>query len=316
MYNEILAEKVKEYMERTKTTKAKLSEVLGVNRASVVQYLNGKHEEMAQGTINKIEEAIEQLIVSDEEDGESEQTEKQAPVKRKKRSAIVQTADAGGVMAVCQSSQDYMGLGVITGRSGFGKSYSLKYYAKSPRCAYVECNESMNARDLVKAIEKALSLPHISGSIDDRLDNIKDFFNMNDGYLLIIDEADKLITKYTQKKAEILRNIYDQSDMGLVLAGEMTLAKMIRQYIPRLANRIDFSYTLGGLEESEVLEYISGGGFDEAAEAELVRRATNEKTGCFRLLNRTYENVMRLADGSDNVITADMVREASAMMLL
>lgn len=316
MYNEELAVQAKEYMAKTGTTKARFSELLGINRASVVQYLNGRHEEMAQGTINKIEEAIERLVAAEEENDESEKSEARKQPQRRKRDAIVQTADAVGVMAVCQSCQDYMGLGVITGRSGFGKSYSLKYYAKSPRCAYVECNESMNARDLTKSIEKALSLPHISGSIDDRLDNIKDFFNTNDGYLLIIDEADKLITKYTQKKAEILRNIYDQSDMGLVLAGEMTLAKMIRQYIPRLANRIDFSYTLGGLEKSEVLEYISCGEFDEAAEAELVRRATNEKTGCFRLLNRTYENVMRLADGSGDVITADMVREASAMMLL
>lgn len=316
MYNETLLVQAKEYMDKTGVNKARFAEILGINRTSVVQYLNGRHEDMAQGTINKIEDAIMKIVSSGDENAQESCTAQVEFSGKRRRGAIVQTSDAGGVMAVCQSCQDYMGLGVITGRSGFGKSYSLKYYAKSPRCAYIECNESMNARDLVKSIEKALSLPHISGSIDDRLDNIKDFFNTNDGYLLIIDEADKLITKYTQKKAEILRNIYDQSDMGLVLAGEMTLAKMIRQYIPRLANRIDFSYTLGGLEESEVLEYISGGEFDDAATAELIRRATNEKTGCFRLLNRTYENVMRLAGESDTVITADMVREASGMMLL
>ena len=38
-----------------------------------------------------------------------------------------------------------------------------------------------------------------------RVHGIRDFFNTNKGYLLIIDEADKLVSKYTQKKMEILR---------------------------------------------------------------------------------------------------------------
>ena len=43
------------------------------------------------------------------------------------------------------------------------------------------------------------------------------FFNTNKGWLLVIDEADKLVSKYTQKKMEILRAIYDQSDVGVVM---------------------------------------------------------------------------------------------------
>ena len=240
-------------------------------------------------------------------------SEKPAEKKPRRGTALCQTSDSLGVMAVCQSCQDYMGLGIIAGRSGFGKTFTLKFYAKSPKVCYIECNESMNARDLVKAIEKTLALPHITGSIDDRLDNIKDFFNSNSGYLLIIDEADKLITKYTQKKAEILRSIFDQSDVGLVLAGEPTLQKMIKQYIPRMANRVDFSYELLGLSKNEVSKYISGYEFDEEAESEMVRRATNEKNGCFRLLDRTFKNVTRVANG---VVTIDTVRQASSMMLL
>nr|DAZ26001.1 MAG TPA: putative ATPase [Caudoviricetes sp.] len=307
--NEALRERTLEYLEQAKISKAELSAMIDIHRTSVVQYLNDKRDNLTQGTVNKIEEKLAELVRGNGKKNAS-------TVKKivQEQHVLCQTHDAAGVMAVCQSCQDYMGLGVVVGRSGYGKSYSLKYYAKGAKVAYVECNESMNARDLVKAIERVLSLPHVSGTIDDRLDNIKDFFNANSGWLLIIDEADKLITKYTQKKAEILRSIYDQSDMGLVLAGEPALDKIIRQYIPRMANRIDFRFALSGLSTDEVKKYICDISVDASAEKELIRRACNDKNGCFRLLDRTYRNIVRLADG--DAVTLDIVKAASAMMMI
>lgn len=305
--NEALRKKTLEYLEQEQISKAELSAMIDIHRTSVVQYLNDKRDNLTQGTVDKIEEKLKALMGRNAEEHPSKK-----PVQE--QHILCQTHDAAGVMAVCQSCQDYMGLGVVVGRSGYGKSYALKYYAKGARVAYVECNESMNARDLVKAIERVLSLPHVSGTIDDRLDNIKDFFNTNTGWLLIIDEADKLITKYTQKKAEILRSIYDQSDMGLVLAGEPALDKIIRQYIPRMANRIDFRFALSGLSTDEVKKYICDISVDASAEKELIRRACNDKNGCFRLLDRTYRNIVRLADG--DAVTLDIVKAASAMMMI
>lgn len=303
MISEAIRSKALKYLNESGITKAQLSDEIGVNRSSLVQYLKGEGDMLSDKMINKIEEKICSL---------SEENKGSVGVRR--AAEIYKTVDAAGVLAVCQSCQDYIGLGVVVGRSGFGKTYTLKYYAKTPKVAYIECNESMNGRDLLKALERVLALPHMTGSIDDRLDNIKDFFNSNPGYLLIIDEADKLITKYTQKKAEILRNIYDQSDVGLILAGEPALQKSIRNYIPRLANRIDFAYELEGLSKEEVMGYVEGVEFDAEATAEIIRRATNERNGCFRLLNRTYKNVMRISEG--DVVGIDTVRKASSMMLL
>lgn len=307
--NEELRALAEDFMADNRLSKAAVANRTNIHRTSVSQYFNGAYEELSQGTVDKLEEALSVMLDITEKNEEAS-----APTAiMQGKAKICETSDSVGIIAVCQSCQDYMGLGIIVGRSGFGKTYTLKYYAKSPKVAYVECNESMNARDLIKAIEKTLALPHITGSIDDRLDNIKDFFNSNAGYLLVIDEADKLITKYTQKKAEILRNIYDQSDVGLILAGEPALEKMVRQYIPRMANRIDFFYELEGLSKSEVQKYITGYEFDDAAENEIVHRATNEKNGCFRLLDRTFKNVIRVASGK---ITIDTVRQASSMMLI
>ncbi len=299
--DEVLREKAESYMKKNHMSKAEFSTEIKVHRTSVSQYFNDNTDVLTQGTVDNIENAIRNMI--------SEDTEV-IPIRK---GGIHQTEDTVGIIAVCQSCQEDMGFGIVVGKSGFGKTFTLKYYAKSPRVCYIECNEAMNARDLVKAIERQLGLPHLVGTINDRLDSIKAFFNANGGYLLIIDEADKLITKYAQKKAEILRTIFDDSDVGMVLSGEPALENMIKQYIPRMANRIDLYWKLRGLTKSDVVSYIDGYDFDGAATDEMIRRACNEKNGCFRLLDRTFKNIMRIANGE---ITIDTVREASSMMLL
>lgn len=136
-------------------------------------------------------------------------------------------------------------------------------------------------------------------------------------YLLIIDEADKLVSKYTQKKMEILRAIFDQSDVGVVIAGEPKLEAAIKTYLARMANRVDFYVCLKGLEPSEVEGYLSG--FDVTPEAmvELKARACNMQTGCFRLLDRTLSNVKRiLEERGESIVTVKIIEEASSLMML
>lgn len=298
---------IERYLKEHNINKSEFAEKVGINRATVSQYLSGVS--VSEKARHKIEETYLDIAA---ETAEAEPMTFDGVLRC---GDLLQTHDAQGVISVCQSCQDFIGMGMITGRSGYGKSFALKYYARGAKVAYIECNESMTARDLIKAIERVLSLPHIAGSVDDRMDNIKDFFRANSGYLLIIDEADKLITKYTQKKAEILRNIFDQSEMGLVLAGESALRKMIGTYIPRVANRIAFKYELSGLNGEEARCYISERVFDDAASNEMIRRATNERNGCFRLLNRTMENVKRMTSEGE-VITLGAVQRASAMMMV
>ena len=96
------------------------------------------------------------------------------------------------------------------------------------------------------------------GTIWSRVNRIREFFNTNEGFLLIIDEADKLINKYTQKKMEILRGIFDQSNVGIVIAGEPRLETELKGNLARFANRMDFYYKLKGLSKNEVVDYLEG----------------------------------------------------------
>ena len=99
---------------------------------------------------------------------------------------------------------------------------------------------------------------------------------------------------------EILRGIFDQSNVGIVIAGE-----------PRLETE------LKGLSKNEVVDYLEGYEVDEAAMGEMISRATNTQSGCFRLLDRTLNNVLRiLKQKGETRITMKIVSEASNMMML
>lgn len=308
-----LAQRFREYVEANHLTVASLAGEIGYSRVSLSRYLNGAYGSNVDGIEKNIARFLEErtgevLAFTDA----AASTPKTAQKPR-----FYESRDARAVLGVCQSAQEYIGLGIVVARSGFGKTYALREYAKLPRVAYIECDDTMSSRDLVEAIEKALGIPSGYGTIWRRVNGIRDFFNTNKGYLLIIDEADKLVSKYTQKKMEILRAIFDQSDVGVVIAGEPKLEAAIKTYLARMANRVDFYVSLKGLEPSEVESYLAE--FEVAPEAmvELKARACNMQTGCFRLLDRTLSNVKRiLEEKGETIITLKIIEQASGLMML
>lgn len=295
-----------------KVTIASVAAGIGYSRTTVSRYLNGLYNADSTELEAKLAAYLETL-------GDAPEAESSTPATGKSRGkrSFYESQDARNILGVCQSCQEFLGMGIVVGRSGYGKTHALKHYARLPRVAYVECDDTMSARDLVEAIERTLGLPSGYGTIWKRVNGIRDFFNTNRGYLLIIDEADKLISKYTQKKMEILRAIFDQSDVGLVIAGEPKLEAAIKTYLVRMANRVDFYASLHGLSEQEVTEYLQGYDIAPDALAELQARARNRQTGCFRLLDRTLSNVGRILTASGGeTITLKVIQQASGMMML
>lgn len=309
-----LAQKVDEFLRSNKMTKADLANQVNYSRTAISRYLAGKYDSDA----TELEERLEIFLKSNSmQDDEMQIGHKDVSVKMTRRKGFFETKDSSNVIGVCSSCQEDMGLGIVVGKSGYGKTYALKYYAKMPRVAYIECDDTMSSRDLVEAIERALGIPQNYGTIWKRVNGIREFFNVNHGYLLIIDEADKLISKYTQKKMEILRGIFDQSDVGMVIAGEPRLEAQIKSYLTRFANRVDFYASLKGLTDKDVERYLSGYEIEADALNELVSRACNNQTGCFRLLDRTLNNVFRIVNESNqSIITLKMISQASNMMML
>lgn len=305
-----ISEKTNAYISTTGTSIAKIAKDINYSRTTVSRYLSGKYD----ADVTDIESRLSAYL--SEHTGDKV-TAPSLETRPEKRPRFFESRDAKKVLGVCRSCQEWIGLGIVVGRSGYGKTYTLKEYAKLPRVAYIECDDTMSSRDLVEAIEKALGIPSTYGTIWRRVNGIRDYCNTNKGYLIIIDEADKLISKYTQKKMEILRAIFDQSDVGLVIAGEPKLEAQIKSYLVRMANRVDFYVSLRGLSANEVDGYLDGYEVQPDALAELKARACNVQTGCFRLLDRTLNNVFRILEqtGGDK-ITMKTIEQASGMMML
>ncbi len=311
-----IAQKVNNYILAKRASIASIAKEIGYSRTTVSRYLAGKYDSDTTDIETKLAEFLSRQT------GEAVALPAPAPVQEQGKKpgtlpSFLESRDAKAVLGVCQSCQEYIGLGVIVARSGYGKTYPLRYYAKLPRVAYIECDDTMSSRDLVEAIERSLGLPSGYGTIWRRVNGIREFFNTNRGYLLIIDEADKLVSKHTQKKMEILRAIFDQSDVGLVIAGEPRLEAQIKTYLARMANRVDFYASLRGLSPSEVETYLEGFEITDDALTELKARACNMQTGCFRLLARTISNVRRiLTDRGEDTVTMKIIEQASSMMML
>ena len=316
-----LAVKIIARLKRMKMNKAEMAMQIGCSRPLVSQYLSGKYksnpetiEKALIGFLESTEEEYGSGASADPKEGEPTSAPKKQELKK---IPYFESNDYLGIMSVCQACQDNVGLGIIVGRSGYGKTHALKKYAKMPKVVYVECNEAMNCKDLVRKIERGVGLPKMYGSIDEHIESIIEFFDVNRGYLLLVDEADKLITKYTQKKIEILRYISDGSNVGIVIAGEPALESAVRVYDARFANRMDFYYKLRGLTTKEVQAYFSEYELDEKVLQELIMRATNNQNGCFRLLDRTLNNIMRvMKETGKEKVTLGVIQQASAMMMM
>lgn len=309
-----LAEKVSERLLELRMSKAELALKVNYSRSAVSQYLNGKYNSDPSVLEEKLEEF---LTVSQKFLSSKNITSEDTPALRQKLK-FFESKDFVSTIGICHTCQESIGLGIVVGKSGFGKTHALKEYAKLARVAYIECDDTMACRDLVDAIERELGIPKtVGGTIWSRVNRIREFFNVNEGYLIIIDEADKLINKYTQKKMEILRGIFDQSDVGMVIAGEPRLEAEIKNNLVRFANRMDFYYKLKGLSKEEVVEYFEGYEVEEAALNEFVSRACNPQSGCFRLLDRTFNNVLRIMkENGTTKVTMKIINEASNMMML
>lgn len=307
-----LAERIKQHILTTKGSIENVAFAVNYSRTTVSRYLAGKYD----GDLVRLEAKLAAYLA--EQTGEVVEVEPTASgTKNGERPRFYESRDAKAVLGVCQSCQEYIGLGIVVGRSGYGKTYTLKEYAKLPRVTYIECDSAMGNRDLMEAIERSLGLPRGYGSVAQRLNAIRDFFNATKGYLLIVDEADKLINKSSWKKLDTIRDIFDKSSVGVVIAGEPKLEPMIKTYLDRMANRIGLYAKLNGLTPSEVEEYLSDIVVEQDALVELKDRACNMRTGCFRLLDRTLTNVERILQmRGEEAVTQKVLEQASAMMML
>lgn len=304
-----------EYMKDKKLTITKIASDIGYSRALVSRYMSGKYD----GNINEIEDKLSKYMCLSNDENEVIENTVDSRNKTYSIPTLLKNDDAVQLMGVCSNCQKYSEFGMIVGKTGYGKTYVLRQYANAfKKVVMIECDDTMSVRDLIEEITSSIGIPVNNGTNRKKLLRIREFFSINKGYLLIIDEADKLINKYTQKKLDVIRTLIDDpnADVGIVLSGEPNLENLVRSYLERLANRNEACYELNGLVSDEVKDYLKEFNFDNEALEEMIRRATNNKTGCFRILNRTMKNISRNMTSPNELITLDIVMKATRMTLI
>lgn len=94
------------------------------------------------------------------------------------------------------------------------------------------------------------------------------------------------------------------------------LIEFVYQFHPVIRN-VSGKDEVAELYKSFGMALLEGFEIDEAAMGELISRATNNNNGCFRLLDRTLNNVLRvLRERGETKVTLKIVSEASSMMML
>lgn len=308
--NRPIEDRIKKCRQADDKSITELAEIIGVSRPVLSKILSGAQPASAEA-LEKLEQYAEEI----EEQYPDLYAEDKHTLFNK---TFIQTRDANNVIGVCAAAKETSGLGVIVGKSGFGKTYALKYYANMTRVAYIECDALMSAKDLLTCIEEEVGLGKSSSpNVWPRLRGLQKFFAVNIGWLLIIDEADKLISSNSDKKLEIMRALFDQSTLGVVIAGEPKLKSTIENYSDRFANRVDYYYKLGGITEAEIRETLKDMDIEPMALDLIVERATNKKNGCFRLFDRTMDNLERLMRlKGETKVNLELIQEASSLMML
>lgn len=317
-----LIDRVNARCKELKKNKQDLADISGINRSTVSRYLNRKLDNQQGEQVSRLEEWFENWLA---EVGEPQsftfaddcmEAGHIAPFHKREN---FETADFNRVTAICTMCQEMADMGLIIGNPGYEKTYALQNYAKLPKVAYIECNDVMNCKDIVRRLEQAVGLPKGVGSVDERITALASFLASSKGYLLIVDEADKLLSKYSAQKIDMIRYIVDrtQHKVGLVLAGEPALKAKLENYDARFYDRIGIKYSLTGLTRKDLEQYFDGYEVEEEAFEELCHRAYGGRRACFRMLDKTLNNIMRILKiTGKNAITYDVLKEASIMMNL
>lgn len=316
-----LIDRVNARLSELRKNKQDIADMSGINRSTISRYLNRKLDNQQGDQASRLDEWFEKWL---EEVGEPQleetagETEPAPAVPFQKRENF-ETADFNAVTAVCTMCQEGPDMGLIIGNPGYGKTYALQNYAKLPKVAYIECNDVMNCKDIVRRLEQAVGLPKGVGSVDERITALSSFLASSRGYLLIVDEADKLMSRYSIQKMDMIRYVVDRAGYktGLVLAGEPSLKAKLETFDNRFYRRIGVGHPLTGLTRRDLERYFEGYEVEEEAFEELCHRAYGRGNACFRLLDKTLNNIMRILkiDGK-NAITLDVLKEASKMMNL
>jgi len=158
------------------------------------------------------------------------------------------------------------GIGVFTSAPGFGKTFSLRCFAKSldrnlHEVAYL-CLSTVSVKEFYRQLCAALGVdapfgkPAMFRAIQDRLFHM--FKDKRKPFMLILDEAHELSAVVLNDLKMIMNHDFDSVNcFTLALVGEPHLNRCLEKPVHEaLRQRIAIHYTFSGLSDAETERYL------------------------------------------------------------
>jgi len=145
-------------------------------------------------------------------------------------------------------------IAVITSCSGAGKTTAIVQYCLINHFAvHIRVNEVFTSKYLLMVILRSLNCPTLGLSTQQMYETVSEILSRKNR-LVVIDEAERL--KVSQ--LELLRDLYDQGNMGLCLVGLDSLrtllqrGKNLRENLVQLYSRVAYQKVVDILEPEDV----------------------------------------------------------------
>lgn len=158
--------------------------------------------------------------------------ERQLSKDRATRVGFVMTPTAKKIWEACDLARESQSPVFIIGPSHLGKTVALESYTDEHnhgRTVYVRLRAASGLHGMIKAIAEAIGGIGKKGNCATLTDSIKK--KLTSRMLLILDEVHELVYTYRKESffacLEVIREIYDETDCGIVLCGTKLLLKRI-----------------------------------------------------------------------------------------
>lgn len=215
------------------------------------------------------------------------------------------------------------GIGLFTGTSGLGKTYSIKYFCQKLsrslyKIVYLTLS-TVTVMDFYRSFCIGLGIEPKARKIDmfkqiqERIKNLVQDRKITP--IIVLEEAQYLRTDVLNDLKMLLNFDMDSKDMVvLIMVGQPILNDILSRNVHEaLAQRIVVNYTFNGLCLEEVKEYIltrlriagiNENIFDEAA----IKAISSNCNGSIRKLNSLIKNCLLICSkANENVISAETI---------
>lgn len=293
----MLKEQIQKLLTEKKETQSSLALALGVSTTVVNQWLHDKYPGDISGLELKISKFLEMKAERDEFSLQAE--------------TFCDTYGSLKYMEAARLAHRDGHIRVCYGDAGLGKTWAGREYARqNPGTIFIEASADFSPRVLLQEILIALGRDG-HGSNHAMRREIASILK-GSKRLLIVDEAENL----PYRSLEILRRIYDETEIGILLAGMPRLLANLkgkRGDFKQLYSRIAGVFSLEKLTEDDVAKIIKsrlGDIAEENIEAFYLQSNANGRTLKF-LISETA----RLCRINKKPVSVKIIEKAASLLL-